>query len=200
MNISDRSVSRDFRNALARELPGLADNCAYWRLTQHLLFGTFRDLDTGNLMIPCDLIAAMEGTLATKNYSARKFLDAYRTTMLNFEVAEHVWHPDPHKSKYRSVASLVLPRTIGDLVHAEQRRKTDDRVWMSTGNTWLRKHLGPIRAEQLAEARSRPSDCPQVQMLLDYMNSLPPTDLPVRCGTCPRRRQRRRTVPTQRTN
>ena len=179
MNISDRSVSRPFRDALAQALPRLADNRAHWRMTQHLLFGTFRDLDTGNLMIPCGLIAAIEGKMADSNYSAKKFLDAYRSSVLNFQIADHVWHPDPQRSKYRSVASLVLPEPVQSLVQAERRRKpdhnrkSDDRVWMSSGNTWLRKHLGPIRAERLAEAQARPSDCPQVQMLLNYMNSLP---------------------------
>lgn len=154
MNISDRSVSRSFRNSLAVALPRLADNRAYWRMTQHLLFGTSRDLDTSRLLLPGELIAAIEDKRHDKNYVAMKFLDAYRRDVMDFEIAPHVFHFDSDRCKARSVMDLVVSEALKVLVRAERRSKDPDRVWMSSGNTALRKHTAP------AGLRPGPRSCP----------------------------------------
>lgn len=177
MNFCDRSVARPFRDGLAQALPGLADNRAYWRMTQHLLFGTWRDLDTSRLLLPGELIAAIEGKRYGKNYVAARFLDAYRRDVLDFEIAPHVFSPDPDRCKARSVKSLVLPQAVSDIAMTERRSRDRDRVWMSSGSAVLRKHSVASRQRDHAEAQCRAQSdgvCPQTRFLLDYMNSLPP--------------------------
>ena len=177
MKFSEKSVSRPFREHLAEVMPGLKDRADYWRLTQHLLFGTWRDTDTGRLLLPSELVAVIEGKRHDKNYVATKFLDAYRRDVLDFEITSHVWHPSSDLCKARSVLSVALPETVNALVKAERRGHEPDRVWMSSGNAVLRKHGIGSRRQDLADVKERANDCgvcPQTRLLLEYMNSLPP--------------------------
>ena len=177
MKFSDRSVSRPFRGHLAEIMPGLKDRADYWRLTQHLLFGTWRDTDTGRLLLPSELVAAIEGKKHDKNYVATKFLDAYRRDVVDFEITPHVWHPSSDLCKARSILSVALPDAVNALVKAERRSHEPDRVWMSSGNAVLRKHSVASRQQDLADVKDRANDrsvCPQTRLLLEYMNSLPP--------------------------
>lgn len=177
MNFSDRSVSRPFRVGLAQALPGLADNRAYWRMTQHLLLGTWRDLDTSRLLLPGELIAVIEGKRHDKNYVASKFLNAYRRDVMDFAIAPHIFHFDSDRCKARSVKSLVLPQAVSDIAMIERRSRDRNRVWMSSGSAVMRKHSVASRKKDHAEAQSRAQSdgvCPQTRLLLDYMNSLPP--------------------------
>lgn len=177
MKFSNKSVSHSFRDALARALPGLDGRADYWRLTQHLLFGTWRDLDTSRLLLPSELIAAIEGKKHDKNYVAAKFLDAYRRDVLHFEIAPHVFSFDPNQCRARSVMSLKLPEAVSALAEVERRGLPPERVWMSTGDIVLRKHTVASRQEDRAEAQGRAHGdgvCPQARLLLNYMNSLPP--------------------------
>ena len=177
MNVPDRTVSREFRDALARELPGLAANAPYWRMTCHLLFGTMHDVDTDRLALPAELIAAIEGKKFDSHYVAYHFLNVYRREALDFRVADAVFSRDGG-GRVRTVASLVLPPSVLALVDAERRNTDkDDRVWMSTGNAWLRKHAVAQRKADREQAQALAEQggvCGQARLLLDYMNSLPP--------------------------
>ena len=177
MKFSDKSVSPGFRDALGQALPGLGGRADYWRLTQHLLFGTWRDHDTSRLLLPSELIAAIEGKKHDKNYVAGKFLEAYRRDVMDFEIAPHVFSFDPDRCRARSLMALELPQAVSALVEAERRSLPPEQVWMSTGNKVLRKHAVASRQEDHAEAQGRARGdgvCPQARLLLDYMNSLPP--------------------------
>lgn len=177
MHYRDKTVSREFRDALADLLPGLGDNFAYWRMTNHLLFSTFRDADTDNVLLPRQFVADMEGTVADANYSAIKFINIYRRDVMDFTVANHVISYDPDKCKYRSVASLVLPEILSELVSRERREHSGDRVWMSTGHVYLRKHIAEQRKMDRAEAgllSVERAPCQLASTLLAYMNNLPP--------------------------
>lgn len=119
---------------MAALLPGIASNLPYWRMTCHLLFGSLRDVDTGRLVLPAELIAAIEGRKFDSHYVSYHFLDAYRRDVLDFKIGDAVFSSDG-AGRVRTVESLVLPPSVQALVDAERRNTDkDDRVWMSTGN------------------------------------------------------------------
>jgi len=181
MNFADRTVSKTFRDGLGKEFPTLAGNQAYWRMTGHLLFGTRTDVDTKLLMIPAELLATMEGRTPGVNYSGRKFLDSYRADVLDFEVEEHIWSPNPDKCRCRAVKSITLPPAVETLVKDERRQKhgleeTDVRVWMSTGTKYLPRHATARRRQQQVECQCLAQEDyvnPNTHLLLTYLNSLP---------------------------
>jgi len=177
VNAPDRTVSREFRDALAALLPGLAANTSYWRMTCHLLFGTLRDVDTDRRALPAELIAAIQGKKFDSHYVAYHFLNAFRQDVLDFKIGDAVFTRDGG-GRVRTVESLVLPVAVQALVDAERRNKDlEDRVWMSTGNTWLRKHAVAQRKADREQAQALAEQggvCGQARLLLDYMNSLPP--------------------------
>ena len=177
MNICDKSVTRGFRAALAEELPGLGTHKDYWLMTQHLLFGTWHDVDTGLLMISAELLAAIEGKPSNHHYNAMTFLDRYRTQVLDFSIQESVLHSDPDRCKVRSVKQITLPVRVQELVEAERRTRDSDRVWMSTGNTAMRKHSSEQRKADRAKVNQQAQGGfvnLSTRLLLDYLNALPP--------------------------
>lgn len=157
MNVPDRTVSREFRDALAGELPGLASNLPHWRMTCHLLFGTLRDVDTGRFALPAELIAPIDDREFDSHYVAYHFLNAYRRDVLDFKISDAVFSCDG-AGRVRTVESLILPTSVQALVDAErQNTDKDDRGWMSTGNAWLRKHaVAQRKADRDGPSRNFP--------------------------------------------
>lgn len=172
----DKTVTREFRESLARELPGLARRPAYWRMAQYLLFGTFKN-DDGHLMLSREVVAAIEGKKADHHYSAARFLSDFRAEALHFEVGDYVFADDPTQARVRTVKALRLSPMVEALVQAERRSHGGDRVIMSTNTTWLRKHAAAARKQDREEAERRAGGkyiAPQTARLLGYMNALPP--------------------------
>lgn len=183
MEFRDRSTSRPFREQLITILPKLAGRPDYLRMTGHLLFGTRRDSETKLLMIPAEMLAAMEDRAAGANYSGIKFLDAYRADVLKFELEEYVFHPNPDLCRCRAIKSIVLPAAVETLVKEERRRQkdgvnTDVRVWLSTGNQYLPRHATARRRELQAECKCLAEETnvnSTTYCLLNYLNNLPQT-------------------------
>ena len=172
----DKTVTREFRLALAQALPGLRDNKPHWRFLSYLLFGTYTN-DEGQLMLAREVVAAMEGKVADQHYNALRFLDEFRASVLDFEIEDYVLHFDKDQRRVRTLKSLTLPAEVDALVKAERRSKGGDRVFMSTGNVCLRKHVSAARKADREEAKRRALDkyiAPQTALLLGYMNSLSP--------------------------
>lgn len=183
MEFRDRSTSRPFREQLITALPKLAGRPDYLRMTGHLLFGTRRDSETKLLMIPAEMLASMEDRVPGANYSGIKFLDAYRTDVLDFRIEEHIFHPNPDLCRCRAVKSITMPPAVEILVKEERRRqkdgvKNDVRVWLSTGTQYLPRHATARRRELQAECKSlaeQPYVNPNTYCLLNYLNNLPQT-------------------------
>ncbi len=172
----DKTVTREFRLALAQALPGLGDNKSYWRFLSYLLFGTYTN-DEGHLLLAREVVAAMEDKVADQHYKALRFIDQFRENVIGFEIEDYVLHFDKDQRRVRTLKSLRLPAEVDAVVKAERRSKGSDRVYMSTGNVCLRKHMSAARKVDREEAEQRALDkyiAPQTALLLGYMNSLPP--------------------------
>lgn len=173
---SDRTVGRSFREAVAREIPGLGSNKAYWGLLKHLLFGTWRDEDNGLLLIPTDFLASIEGKRPDWNYCGRDFLRRFqKDTGIHIDVQDYQHHPDRLRAKCRQVKSVELPQTVLTLVAEERKNQGDeDRVWLIKGTKSLRKHVVEMRkhTKEQADALSSKANWPQ-QKLIHYLNNLP---------------------------
>jgi len=175
MTFTARTVSRSFREALKREIPGLGENRSYWRLIQYLLFGTWRDEESRHLMLPTDLLAAIEEKRNNQHYEGYKFLRSFmRDTGIKIEIVPHVFTYDPSLWKPRMVKGLTLPDPVAELVHIERCSVVDERVFMDSGTKWLRKHGSALRSQELLEANAAPSPnpCDLSVRLRDYMNDI----------------------------
>ncbi len=178
----NRAVSRTFRDAIARELPGLGEHPAYWRFLQYLLFSDFRDEATGRIALPRSLIAAIEQKRDEPHYRALTFLDAFRRDVLAFDIGEHLWTADgeARQGRVRTIQHLILPAAVDALAQAERRRidsKNQERVCMATGKTWDWRQTKALRESELAEANERASAvemCPETALAFTYLNSLKP--------------------------
>ncbi len=178
MKFYDRTVSGEFREELAKILPALADNQAYWRMTQHLLFGTLKDTDTDCLALPSVLIAAIEEKKYDSHYVAHHFLNAYRRDVMDFKIAAHVFSDNSGEGRCRTVEEFMPPAAVQGLADGERMHyQAKDRVWMSTGNVYLRKHASAQRKADRDEAQEyakQDSVCAETKLLLNYLNALPP--------------------------
>lgn len=172
------SVSRTFRDAIAAEYPGLGKNRAYWRFLQYLFFGTWRDVENGQLLLPQSLIAAITDQPCDSNFSAAKFFNSFKRDVgIKVDIADKVFHPDPVRSRSRSLLALHLPAHFTALVSHERSHLDDDRVWMDTGLKWLRKHASERRGEDRERAEGLLEiyrGCPETVALAEYLNGLPP--------------------------
>ena len=172
----EKTVSHGFREALAEAFPGLGTNKAYWRMAQHLLFGTLKN-PGGDLMLGRGIVAAFEGKVADKNYSAIQFIDRFRTEVLDFVLGDYVFSDDPGLNRVRTVKALPLPTRVKTLVDTERRTLGQDRVWMSSGNSYLRRDAAAERRQRKADAGQRADGkyvAPATAALLEYLNNLPP--------------------------
>jgi hypothetical protein len=170
-------VSRDFRDLIGREFPGVHRNPAHWRMIDHLLLGTFRSNDTGKLLIDQSILASIEGKqalLEQRNYVGENYLIEFQSDVIpGFEWSE--W--DYEDSKCRTVINLPLSIEIKEAVTSEiwQWNDRSDLVYMADGSKPTpakRKLFREIdRCEALEE--SARAGCEDARRLLLYLNNLP---------------------------
>lgn len=107
-------VLREVRERFVKEYPLAARDIAVMRLAQYILFGA-RFLNTGEVIVPYELLAAMEGKqkLARQNkYCGRALLERYRQCFPGAWFTE----ADFREGRARAVAASGLPDyvTLGD--------------------------------------------------------------------------------------
>lgn len=78
-----RITTKQFRDFCTNKYPGLkGESESYWRMLRYLCFGTFRDKETGLLVIPADMICE---DILNKSYQfgrAIRFLEEFRGKIL----------------------------------------------------------------------------------------------------------------------
>lgn len=171
MYLPDRVVTPDFRRGLLRLVPGLDDNAAYWRFLGHLAFSGWKDWETGELFLPSELLAMMEGRRHDSNYSGWKFIERFMTeTGIQIEIRAHDW------GEWRRVISVTWPEGVEEALYQERRQTAEDRVLLSSGQKWRREHQTQDRKRLQAEAMEHLQDagCQDAYHLLTYLNGLAP--------------------------
>lgn len=180
IQFSEKTISREFRDLLAATFPRLENNTSYWRMLQYILFGGWSDGDdTDALMVPAELICAIEGYEShdPKHYSAYKFLELFRKNIVDFELSSFEYSARLGAGKVRTISNIQIPAHLKPIIDAERRASGEERVWMGSGKKWLRKHTSEQRKQARHEAELAAEEaivCPQTQALRNYMNTLPP--------------------------
>lgn len=176
MNISNRTVSKKFRDIIAQEYPNLKNNRAYWGFLGYLMFGSFREEFSGKLLIPSELIARIEGKFdqwVKNNYISRYFLEKFSQAIQFFKWSK--W--DSEQGLARVVTEINWPQAVSDAISAERQK-----LWVDTGRVYLvdgtkftpKKQIANRRKEKIGALELlKESGCKQAEELLDYMNNLP---------------------------
>ena len=171
-------VTRRFREACLRALPGLGRNVAYWRLLGHVLLDEFRDDRTGELVVPAKALAEFEGKgeqFRSKNYVAGEFLEAFRRDVVP-GFAYRDWRY--RDGRARTVTSHGLPQVVRDAwveMNAEVAGGASDLVLLATGLGWTPKaRAGEYRSETEAIIRSAHARGASRETLdvIEYQNGL----------------------------
>ena len=165
------TVSRTYREAMLEEYPGLAKNKAYWQLAQYLLFSTWRDETSGELIISGESCATMEERKRNSHYSAKKFFDAFSkdVAIINYRSNYSNW-----LHKCRTISSVEWsPRALALTQKEKKTFLPENRVWLSNGFKYNREHEACYRRETQVTALGRieMAGCVEAFKLLTYLNN-----------------------------
>jgi hypothetical protein len=175
MTFTPICVSRAFRTAMVLELPGLGKNKSYWRFLQYLCFGSWRDVETGKLLLPSQFIATIEGKRCNQHYKALEFMRRFEAHVgVGLDIQNHVLSFDIDKSRVRMLNEMVVSDKVKSLIDAERHSMDTDQVWMDTGNKRLKRHTGEMRAKDKEKADSVLAiynGCQETVDLCNYLNN-----------------------------
>lgn len=176
MQISDRTCSPKLRSLIQITYPNLGKNKAFWKFTGYLMFGTYRDEQTGKFLIPAELIARIEGQFnqwKSNNYIAEQFLEKYVNSIQPFKWSK--WNSE--ERLVRVVTELKWPQDIIDGMQAERQGlwKETGKVYFSDGSKFTSKKQRESRRTEKLNALEllNEAGCPEAKDLLDYINNLP---------------------------
>ena len=144
MYLNKPAVTPEFRQQISTLLPGLGENKAYWKMTGHLMFTG--GLEAGQILIPAELIARIEGNNIHGKYCAWDFIQAYQRDVVRLDVSVYT------TSQCRSVTHVYWPEYVEMLLKGERRKDDDELVLFWSGAKWRREHAVKSRAEVQEEA------------------------------------------------
>lgn len=173
--------SRSFREDLLIAFPILAGDQRYLRFIAYLLFG-FCYNDDGHLLIPCILLATIEGesrNLKHHRYCGERFLEEVREKLL-FGLRWGGWEPNPRTGEWqtRVVYEHGLPGWLIERTYQEQLcviSDGQDLVDLVTGQpvTSYQKLAQRNNEYDAATARLGKTTCDEQRRAMVYMNELP---------------------------
>lgn len=170
------TCSQTFRDLAEDTFPGLNKSPTYWRLIQYLIFGTFFDHQSQQLIVSQRILAEIEGRSDTINhYCARDLLLAFQQDVMSPEI--FAW-TGCGKGMCRQVKTLTFPAGFQKAIGEEWDKSHHDegRVYFADGRKFSRAKEKAEREECKTFALSRQAEvgCPEAQAILEYMNGLPP--------------------------
>lgn len=172
------SITRTFREKLIKRYPGLSRNPAYWRLLHFLLFGTFRDRLTDELVISSDVLATIEGLAAKvkhRNYRAQEFLDAFQADVLpGFRYSDWKFVDNQARTVVATGLDPEVFTWVDEMVDALATGEPDV-VDLETGLAQTRAAQAKADRDDLArvEQSLTPDVAPATRDVVEYQNGLP---------------------------
>jgi hypothetical protein len=178
MYLPHKTCTQEFRDLVAANLPGLGSNYRYWRLLEYLLFGTWVDEESGDLILSAKQAAYLVGeerTWLNRRFRLQPLLDGFSNDVFPLDthgvIFGSFWGPN---QAGRVVAQV--PSWLEDAAKAERRKSGGVKVEFSTGLLWTPKKatsaLRCIRAEAAELATA--AGCVETHRLLNYLNGLAP--------------------------
>ena len=173
LHLSRKTCTKEFYDLILAEYPILKHKPDYKRMIQYILYGTFIDETTKLKVIPCDLVAKIEGKRYTKQYRAIGFLNAFQHDVLPaFEWTK----ANPDRSIARQIKCDGLPPHIKLAFYHEIRNLTQTeggRVYFDTGEKFTRRNQSAERTRLKELALSMKTDNTLAKDILAYLNTLP---------------------------
>ncbi len=172
-----RTVPIEFRQQLLSELPALARNPAYLRLTGHILFG--RMTDNGGVLVSQEILAGIERKeheLPNRNYSGTPLLEGFRSDVApGMQWTEHSYV----EGRAREISDSGLPHSVvAAVAHVRSTPASDlERpVYLDSGLARTPARQKMQREEEHAAAMRLLSKvgCDQARQLMAYLNGLSP--------------------------
>ena len=174
--IHDLLVSTKFHGIVHKHYHHLAQCSPCAKYFLHLAFGTWLDEETGELLTPQELLAAIEGKteqLQTKNYRAVDFLIHFSKFVQYHKWSDWAWT----NHKCRCVTEIVFPAEIQEAIQAERDRiwGHEEQIYFASGkkSTSLSRRLQ--KREEIAYALHVLKDNGSVESrtVIDYLHNLP---------------------------
>jgi hypothetical protein len=171
----DYLVSQEFRKILLDRFPALRTNSAFRYLLGHILYGTWIDSDSGELIIHSKLLAEMNDDVKGwegGNFEALKFIESFSQDVFYIEYRAQDIYTDP------PTARRIVWTSLPDDLKAESLKQTGlgaDAVWLASGKPLSGNDGTRIRSTLESEANSLSSKVKSVEALaiLTYLNGLP---------------------------
>ncbi len=176
-----RTVSRQFRELVQEELPGLGNNETYWRLFEWHIFGS-RLKETGGVLASREILAEIEGKTAqlrNNRYTGLPFLESYRRDVAPIEWSNY----SVVDGKARVITNNALSERVLNAAQTELAtpvKELYERVYLVSGAAYTVKRQQAARREDQeaantsAQARLVKADGREVRTLVEYLNTLPP--------------------------
>lgn len=137
-------VSENFRNLLLEVYPGLKIRAAYRKLAAYLLFSTFFDEQTGNVVVPWETLANLEGKeeqVRNHHYNGTAFLESFQARVMS-EGTFNWSEPRYIKQRARVVDVAWDQRVLNAIEHERtNRRRGTRRVFFVSGRVANRKEM-----------------------------------------------------------
>lgn len=178
MYLPHKTCSPEFRDMVAAKLPGLGTNYEYWRLLEYVLFGTWVDEATGQLVLSAKQAAYLTGNerkWLSNHFALQPLLDDFTREVFPLNTEGIVFN---HFFEANQAGRIVadVPDWLLSAASAERRSTGGKRVEFSTGRDWTpresAKVLKSLREEATIAAVT--AGCAKTQRLLSYLNSLAP--------------------------
>jgi len=168
-------VSREFRDYLEASFPGVQQNRAFWRMLGHLMFGTWCDHKTKQLIVGARMLAEFEDRMRdweSNNYCAKNFLRAFSDTVVPI-----TWSGWKRDVACRTIECVSWPPGFEDELERESAGSACyvDRVLLDTGETFS-EHRMRMQQEMLRSRALRligHAKCADARRLLEYLGQLP---------------------------
>lgn len=176
------TVSPQFRNYCLERYPALKTNQAYRKLFQYLMFGTFHDESTNNLIINSSKLAEFAGMVERNksgNFKSSRFLQSFKAEVLpKFKWTEYEPFVDGQWSgKARQVIMTGFDADLEDLLLREiESLEPTDSVYFVSGEPYTARSRKKDKEQaesdyQLAKSTFQLNDS---QLLIQtYMEQIP---------------------------
>jgi len=178
MYLPHKTCSPEFRDLVAAKLPGLGTNYAYWRLLEYVLFGTWVDEATGQLVLSAKQAAYLTGKerkWLSNRFALQPLLDEFTRDVFPLNTEGIIFN---HYFEANQAGRLVadVPDWLLSAARAERRRAGGNRVEFATGEGWTSRKsaraLRSMREEAVSLAAS--AGCDETRRLLAYLNGIAP--------------------------
>lgn len=178
MYLPHKSCSPEFREQVAAKLPGLGTNYAYWRLLEYVLFGTWVDEATGQLVLSAKQAAYLTGNerkWLSNHFALQPLLDDFSRDVFPLDTEGIIFN---HYFEANQAGRIVadVPAWLFNAAKAERRRTGGKRVEFATGGQWTSRKSAKVLRSMREEAASLAASagCMETQRLLKYLNGVAP--------------------------